>query len=126
MWKCFFYLLVGAIVAAALHWLLGVQIGFSALIAFLAWPIVGTIITADDDLPGGFGNPSGKAIPPWRTASYWGQLFGGCALVCIAFLAQLGFSGPWALYFIPAAILSAFACGALLLRARKPARQHAG
>ena len=40
--------------------------------------------------------------------------------------AQLGFSSPWALYFIPAAILSAFACGVLLLRARKPARQHAG
>jgi hypothetical protein len=116
-----FYPIASAVVTAALHWLLGIQIGFSALIAFLGWPILGAVVTADDDLPGGFNNPHGKATPAWETAAFWGSLFGGCAVVCLAFLVQVGF----ALYFLPAAAVFALASAILLYRAHDSS-PHAG
>ena len=110
---------------AVLHWLVGVSIGFSALIAFIGWPIVGTIVTLDDDLPGSFFNPNGTATPDWLTAEFWGKLFGGGAVVSLAFLAQFGLSAPWPTYLVPAAVLLALISFLLLHRARRSS-PHAG
>src|SRR5579863_3393173 len=75
-----FYPIAATLVTVLLHWLAGVGMGWSALIAFLGWPIVGTLVTADDDLPGGWSNPDGTIPPSWRTAAAWGQLSVGFAI----------------------------------------------
>jgi len=69
------------------HFAGGITWGISAFASFVGWPVVGTFITADDDLPGGFSNPDGTEIPPWRTALWWGQLSIGFAVS--AFVAAL-------------------------------------
>lgn len=112
-------------VTALLYFFAHIGIGWSALIAFIGWPVGGTMITADDDLPGGWSNPDGKATPHCATAGFWGQLLGGGAVVCIAFLAQLGFAFPWPYYLIPAAALSALSSFVLLRRAHTLSH-HAG
>jgi hypothetical protein len=38
-----------------------------ALPFYIGWPVFGTLIAIDDDLPGGFSNPDGKATPEWKT-----------------------------------------------------------
>jgi hypothetical protein len=40
----------------------------------IAWPLVGTLITIDDDLPGGWSNPDGKSVPEWKTLWWWADL----------------------------------------------------
>jgi len=119
------YPVAGTTVTAVLHWLVGIAIGYSALIAFIGWPVVGTIVTADDDLPGGFSNPDGTATPDWETPEYWGRLFGGGSVVCLAFVAQLGFAAPRLTYFLSGAFLCAI-LSFLLLRRACNSSQHAG
>jgi hypothetical protein len=35
------------------------------VLGFAAWAFVGHLVTADDDLPGGWGNPEGRLPSPW-------------------------------------------------------------
>ena len=72
--------------ALVLHFA-GLGWGLSAFASFVGWPLLGTLITADDDLPGGWSNPDGTITPPWRTAGFWGQLSMGFAIS--AFVAAL-------------------------------------
>jgi hypothetical protein len=51
-------------VAVALSLLLHVPYIFTAL-ALSAWALFGHIVTADDDLPGGWSNPDGAHAFPW-------------------------------------------------------------
>ena len=62
---------LGALVA---HFALDVSLGLSFLLFFVAWPLGGTLITIDDDLPGGWSNPDGTVRPPWLEAPFWGQV----------------------------------------------------
>ena len=56
------------------------------MLGFLVgWPIVGLIVTADDDLPGGWSNPDGKTPPPWSYRKFWGELVLRAALSGIGF-----------------------------------------
>ena len=119
-----FFLGAAALITALLHWLGGVGIGWAALIAFLGWPILGTIVTADDDLPGGWSNPEGTHIPDWAQAEFWGGMFCRGTIVCVAFLAQVSLAAPWPAYLIPAGTFSALASVYLFRRSR--ARPHAG
>ena len=45
-----------------------------AFVIAFAWPMLGLIVTFDDDLPGGWPNPDGKEKPP-----------------CVALLGMIGF-----------------------------------
>ncbi len=49
----------------------GEPVGVSMLVALLGAPIVGTLATIDDDLPGGWSNPDGKTRPPWLHWQPW-------------------------------------------------------
>ena len=118
------YPLVATTATAILHLMMHVQIGFAALIAFVGWPVMGTLVTIDDDLPGGFSNPDGKSTPDWLTAEFWGKLVGGIAVVCFAFLAQIGFAVEGSGYFVLWGLVCAALSFALLWRAsRKTASQ---
>jgi hypothetical protein len=56
----------------------------------IGWPLVGTIITIDDDMPGGFSNPDGKAVPEWRTLWWWSNLLlvRGALVLCVFVVEQ--------------------------------------
>jgi hypothetical protein len=72
-----------------LHFAVGLDWGLSSFAAFLGWPLIGTLITADDDLPGGWSNPDGTVKPPWRTSAFWGKLAAGFGVA--AFVAAFDF-----------------------------------
>lgn len=57
--------LVVAAAAVALSLLWDVPYIYT-LIGFAAWTAVGHLITADDDLPGGWSNPDGTLPFPWK------------------------------------------------------------
>jgi hypothetical protein len=46
----------------------------SLLVPLVGWPLGGTLVTIDDDFPGGWSNPDGTVRPPWLEAPYWGQI----------------------------------------------------
>src|SRR5258708_31209787 len=77
------WLLYPATASAAtliLHFATSFGWGLSVFASFVGWPLLGTLITADDDLPGGWSNPDGTIPPPWRTALFWGQVSMGFAI----------------------------------------------
>ena len=66
--------------ALALHFYFGIGLGLALLIFFVGWPLLGTLITIDDDMKGGWSNPDGTVRPPWLQAPFWGQIIAGLAL----------------------------------------------
>ena len=62
--KSFIILLSIFIVVAVLSLLFHIPYMYT-LIGFSAWVFVGHLVTADDDLPGGWSNPDGKLRFPW-------------------------------------------------------------
>jgi hypothetical protein len=70
-------------------------LAWAALVAFLGWPITVTIITADEELPGGWANLDGLGTPQWETSEFRGQMFGGATVVALAFALQERASGIW-------------------------------
>jgi hypothetical protein len=58
---------ISGVLALAFSWDFGVvTFGF-----FVGWPLAGTLITLDDDFPGGWSNPDGKTRPEWATLIWW-------------------------------------------------------
>jgi len=110
------YAVVASILTAVLYFFAHFPIGYSAFIAFLGWPIVGTIVTSDDDLPGGWSNPDGTAIPAWETPEFWGRLFGGAAIVSLAFAVQVAYSPQLLPFLVGSGLVSAAASAYLLYR----------
>ena len=91
--------------ALALHAFLEVRLGFAFLIFFVGWPLIGTLITIDDDLKGGWSNPDGSVRPPWLQTQYWGQILAGLSLSSIGAAIDVGWNtqnGIW--FWILAAI----------------------
>jgi hypothetical protein len=66
--------------ALCVHFFVGLSFAISFLIFFVGWPLGGTLVTLDDDLPGGWSNPDGSVRPPWLESPFWGQIAGGGAL----------------------------------------------
>ena len=60
----------------------------------VAWPLIGTLITIDDDLPGGWSNLDGKSVPEWRTLWWWADLLlvRGALVLCV-FAVEQAFIG---------------------------------
>lgn len=105
-------LVVSSLITALLSWLGGWGVGWAAAMAFLGWPILGTLVTADDDLPGGWNNPDGSRKPDWELPEFWCNVTGRGAIVCAAFLLQVGVASTAAAVLVSAgaslALLSAY------------------
>jgi hypothetical protein len=89
--KYFLLLAALAIAAVVLHAVSGWNLGLIALALFVGWPLAGTVITIDDDFPGGWSNPDGKATPEWRTLAWWADILlcrGAIALVGVAYASR--------------------------------------
>ena len=93
---------VAAVLSVAMSW----PIGIVALALFIGWPVVGTLITIDDDMPGGWSNPDGKAVPEWKTLA-WHEDILLCrgSIVVVAFAVQTRDDLPLALTLLVAALV---------------------
>jgi len=56
------------------HAVFGWDLGAISLALFVGWPPAGTLITIDDDLPGGWSNPDGKSTSEWKTTAWWANI----------------------------------------------------
>jgi hypothetical protein len=111
------YPLFASVVTVALHFGAHLSFGVSSLIAFVGWPLVGTLITADDDLPGGWSNPDGDVPPAWTTARYWGALFAGASVSALAFSLEAGLSSPCFSWLIGSFVVFVLVAALLLFAA---------
>jgi hypothetical protein len=82
------YLALQLAITLAVYFILDVSLGYTALAVFVGWPIVGTLVTADDDLPGGWSSPDGTAPSPWVTAWFWGLLALRFSIAMLAFVVE--------------------------------------
>ena len=73
-------LTVALVGAVAVHLFFHLPLWLCLLIFFVGWPFVGTLMTIDDDLPGGFSNPDGSVRPPWLQRPFLGQIIAGIAI----------------------------------------------
>jgi hypothetical protein len=64
-----YFVWIGVLTIAVVLLSLGANwpMGYVAFALFIGWPLMGTLITIDDDFPGGWSNPDGKATPEWKT-----------------------------------------------------------
>ena len=60
--------------AVVVHLAFRVPLGWAMLAGLVGLPLIGILVTIDDDLPGGWSNPDGKTRPPWSYAAFWGEL----------------------------------------------------
>jgi hypothetical protein len=113
--------------ALAVHFALDVSLGLAFFVFFVGWPILGTLVTIDDDLPGGWSNPDGSVRPPWRRAPFWERIGGGVAISAAAFALEAVWQAPSSIKPWSAATVAALVSAALLKRtsslraARRPA-----
>ena len=85
------YAVVGGAVTALLHFIAHFPWLLAALAAFVGWPLIGTLVTFDDDLPGGWSNPDGTQTPEWRTAPFWDRIVLGLAIAGAFGAFEVGF-----------------------------------
>lgn len=87
-----YFIFIGVLVVVAVSVSVGASwpAGYVALALFIGWPLIGTLITIDDDLPGGWSNPDDKTTPEWKTLA-WNLEILLCrgSLVVAAFAFQL-------------------------------------
>jgi hypothetical protein len=102
------------LVAVLLHFGVHLGWGLAMFAIFVAWPVLGTIITIDDDLPGGWSNPDGHPVS-WRALFPWDAIATGCAISALAWAVESGFSDGWSAGLI-AAVLALGTLATLLLR----------
>ena len=109
--------------ALAVHFYFGLSLGLAFLIFFVGWPLVGTFITIDDDMKGGWSNPDGTVRPPWLQAPFWGQITAGLALASCGAAVDSGWNTETGAIFWAAGAIG-FALAVPMIR--KGLRAHAG
>jgi hypothetical protein len=99
------FLGISAVLTAAVCFFFHWPVALTALLFFVGWPLKWTLITADDDLPGGWSNPDGTVQPPWRTARFWADFVFRLAIVFGVFAV----TEAWIFWFFcSAALLASF------------------
>ena len=100
------FLAVLGVITAFLSFAMKWPIGVVALALFIGWPVVGTLVTLDDDMAGGWSNPDGKAVPEWKTLA-WHEEILLCrgSIVVVAFAIQTRDDLPLALALLVAAVV---------------------
>jgi hypothetical protein len=93
------YIAFSVALIGALHLFVAFPLGYTALAVLVAWPLIGTLITIDDDLPGGFSNPDGSVKPPWLRPENWGDLAFRASIAALAFALEFALAGY--AYFVP-------------------------
>ena len=120
----FLYPVMASAATLALHYFTGISWGWAALGCFVAWPLIGTLVTADDDLPGGWSNPDGDIRPPWLEAAYWSNVCLGLAVSFCAFALEAGV-GSRASLILAGVAVAAGLLAIFLWRRGKASEAHA-
>ena len=91
-------------IAVAIRFIWGVSAAVTLGILLIGWPVAGTLITLDDDFPGGCSNLDGTAIPEWKTSWWWADLLlVRGALVVVAFVIEGAIAGAYRIGLLVAA-----------------------
>jgi hypothetical protein len=69
------------------------------LAALVGLPIFGLLVTIDDDLPGGFSNPNGTSVSPWKRWESWVDLLARGLTAGIGFGLDAGWRSAQSLLF---------------------------
>jgi hypothetical protein len=109
------WLLLGILLAVGVHLYYHVPLGWSMLAFLVGWPILGTIITADDDLPGGWSNPDGTRPPDWHYREFWGWLVLRTGVSFLGFASDVGISSAQGILFVALALIGSLV-GATVIR----------
>jgi hypothetical protein len=112
------YLALSSGAMFALRLIAGASWGLSALLAFVGWPVLGTLITIDDDFPNGWSNPDGNVRPPWLMSPFWGQISVGLAIAALVSALEAGFRSDSGVLFIAGSLVAV--AGAVVLLRRRP------
>jgi hypothetical protein len=91
--------------AIAVYAFTNIGLGLSFLIFFVGWPLLGTLVTIDDDLKGGWSNPEGSVRPPWLQAPFWGQVIAGLALSSVGAAIDAGWETQNSVWFWVCALI---------------------
>ncbi|MGO8974328.1 MAG: hypothetical protein ACLQJ0_25310 [Steroidobacteraceae bacterium] len=125
-----YFIFIGILAIVVVSVSLGANwpMGYVALALFIGWPLIGTLITIDDDFPGGWSNPDGTATPEWKTLA-WNLEILLCrgSLVMAAFAFQLRDDRPLASGLLIASVAMGafgFRYVANILRRRDGALPH--
>lgn len=118
------YPLVAATVTGLICAFTATPLAWAALVAFLGWPILVTIITADEELPGGWANLDGLATPQWKTPEFRGQMFGGTTVVALAFALQERSSAIWLWSLLCVSLIFGALSAYFLVRAFQRLQDH--
>jgi len=110
------YPAIGFSATLVVHFVVGIGWGLSAFACFVGWPLVGTLVTFDDDLPGSWSNADGTVPPAWRTSVWWGQLASGFAISALATAFDSGLSKATGMAFAVVGVVAGFAAVRLLRR----------
>ena len=105
--------LAGSLIA---HLIWGVSLGLAFLILFVGWPILGTLVTIDDDLPGGWSNPDGTRRADCLEAPFWGRIIVGAALSVIGFAIDAGWGSSAGMRLCLLAVCLGIVAAALTIR----------
>ena len=84
-WRIIAWIVAGVAVTAILLSLLWHVPYLYTLIGAGAWTLVGQIITADDDVPGGWSNPDGSLPFPWRELTVKAAFLAGLIAIAVLF-----------------------------------------
>jgi hypothetical protein len=105
--------------ALILRFAFGMPLAVALFITFVGWPLVGTLVTIDDDFPGGWSNPDGTRPSPFRTSTFWRQIVVGLALTAAGSAIDEGWLTPSAgrAWLLSSSLTFVFA--ALLLTRRR-------
>jgi hypothetical protein len=68
----------------------GSPVGWSMVATLVGLPLIGLLITIDDDLPGGWSNPDGKVRAPWLYWESWAEVASRGAISSIGFAVDAG------------------------------------
>lgn len=88
------FILTAVVLVAVLRFYFDISWFLSILAIFVGWPMIGNIITIDDDLKGGWSNPDGKARPEILTGAFWAKISAGIACAFAGAGIDLGIGTP--------------------------------
>lgn len=119
-------LVTGILVTSAVvgYAVFDLPLGWTMVALVVGLPIAGLLITIDDEMPGGWGNPDGKRRPLWHYGEFWGEILLRLSLSFVGFAIDRGWNtGDAAGFWIAAAIGAALGISAMK---RWPVPQHDG
>jgi hypothetical protein len=100
MWPVAITAVIGLVLGLVLRFTSGGSpVGWSMVATLVGLPLIGLLITIDDDLPGGWSNPDGNVRAPWLHWENWAEVASRGAISGIGFAVDAGWYTAQAIPF---------------------------